>query len=293
MPALIDLRRRIKSVQNTQQITQAMKSVATAKFQKAQKSVLEGRPHWHNFPKLAAKVVSWAGAEKHPLLQKREEKRVVGLVITSDKGLCGAFNSNLLTEAQQFFTHKSTQADVRLVLMGKKAVAFFDKQDFPKDRIYRDRIHKLTPQDLEELAEYMMRLYALNQTDAVYAVYNEFKSILAPRVSVTKLLPLEPQEAVTAESEFGQIETGPDIEPPPPYFLDAFLSRHVVDQMCHFFHESQAAEQAARMMAMDNATNNAGDLIHDLTLVLNKVRQASITKELLEIMTAVEALGKK
>ena len=107
MPALIDLRRRIKSVHNTQQITQAMKSVATAKFRKEQRVVLESRPHWHNFPDLTANVASWVGADLFPLLQKREEKKIVGLVITSDKGLCGAFNSNLLEEASSFFKKKS------------------------------------------------------------------------------------------------------------------------------------------------------------------------------------------
>ena len=130
MPAINDLRRRIKSVKNTQQITQAMKSVATAKFRKAQRMVLEGRPYWHNFSGLMSNVSTWLGAELHPLLQKREEKEIICLVITSDKGMCGAFNSNLLLKTLSFLEDKSSEAKVRLVLMGKKAVSFFDKQTF-------------------------------------------------------------------------------------------------------------------------------------------------------------------
>jgi F-type H+-transporting ATPase subunit gamma len=293
MPVLIDLRRRIKSVHNTQQITQAMKSVATAKFRKEQKSVLEGRPHWHNFPDLLSRIVSWVGADLNPLLQKREEKKIVGLVITSDKGLCGAYNSNLLEEASVFFKKKSEQAEVQLVLLGKKAVSFFEKKTYTKNRVYRDSIHKLSQKELDELALFLMRLYILNRTDAVYLIYNEFKSILAPRISISKLLPLEPPPSQEDETGVSQAGFKPDLEPPPLYFLDVLLSQHVKDQIHHVYRESQAAEQAARMMAMDNATKNAEDLIHDLTLVMNKLRQASITKELLEIMTAVEALGKK
>lgn len=287
MPAIIDLRRRIKSVKNTQQITQAMKSVSTAKFRKAQKTVLECRPYWHNFSGLMANVSTWVGAELHPLLKKREEKRIICLVITSDKGLCGAFNSNLLSRTSAFLNDKSALSEVRLVLMGKKAVSFFEKQTYVKDRIYADQIHKLSQEDLKELALYLMRQYVLNQTDAVYVAYNEFKSILAPKLTITKLLPLEPPDVQEEEP------TEPELEPRSPHLLEAFLSLYVEDQVQHFFHESQAAEQAARMMAMDNATKNAEDLIKELRLALNKMRQASITKELLEIITAVEALGKK
>ncbi|MCJ7580692.1 MAG: ATP synthase F1 subunit gamma [Candidatus Aminicenantes bacterium] len=287
MPAIIDLRRRIKSVNNTQQITQAMKSVATAKFRQAQRSVLEGRPYWHNFSGLMANVSTWVGAELHPLLQKREEKKIICLVITSDKGMCGAFNSNLLLKTLSFLEDKSALSEVRLVLMGKKAVSFFRKLTFIKDRAYADQIHKLTQEDLKELAHYLMRLYVLNQTDAVYVAYNEFKSILAPKLTITKLLPLEPPDIL----EEGLPES--ELEPRSSSLLEPFFSLYIEDQINHFYHESQAAEQAARMMAMDNATKNAEELIDELRMVLNKMRQASITKELLEIITAVEALGKK
>ena len=287
MPAIIDLRRRIKSVKNTQQITQAMKTVATAKFKKSQRLVLESRPYWHGSPHLMAKVVFWAKKRGHPLLALRDEKRVEGVVISSDKGLAGAFNSNLLTRAHAFFEEKARDARVNLVLVGKKAATFFKKLPFPVDRAYADPLQTLSPEDMKDLAQFLMRLYVFSQTDAVYVVYNEFKSILSPKISITRLLPIS-----SPENQIGE-EFPPDWEPGAVALLEVLLPLYVEVQVQHFFFESEAAEHAARMMAMDNATKNAEDLIGDLTLIMNKFRQASITKELLEIMTAVEALAKK
>ena len=287
MPALIDLRRRIKSVRNTQQITQAMKTVATAKFKKAQRIILESRPYWHGSPDLMAKVVRWAETRGHPLLAKREEKRVEGVVITSDKGLAGAFNANLLAEAHTFFEDKAREARVNLVLIGKKAVNFFKKSPFLVDRSYSEQAQVLSQAGLKDLTQFLMRLYIYSQIDAVYVAYNEFKSILSPSITITRLLPLSPPESPEGE------EIPPGWEPGTVALLESFLPLYVESQIQHFFSESEAAEHAARMMAMDNATNNAEELIGDLTLVMNKIRQASITKELLEIMTAVEALAKK
>ena len=287
MPALIDLRRRIKSVRNTQQITQAMKTVAMAKFKKAQRIILESRPYWHGSPDLMAKVVHWAEKKGHPLLVKRDEKRVEGVVITSDKGLAGAFNSNLLAEALAFFEDKARDASVNLVLIGKKAVNFFKKSPFLVDRSYSEQAQELSQSGLKDLAQFLMRLYIYSQIDAVYVVCNEFKSILSPRITITRLLPLSPPESQEGE------EIPPDWEPGAVALLESLLPLYVENQIQHFFSESEAAEHAARMMAMDNATNNAEELIGDLTLVMNKIRQASITKELLEIMTAVEALAEK
>ena len=287
MPALIDLRRRIKSVKNTQQITQAMKTVSMAKFKKSQRIVLESRPYWHGSPNLLADVVNWADREGHPLLVEREEKKIEGVVITSDKGLCGSFNSNLLMRALSFFEERALHSQVNLVLIGKKAVTFFKKHPFPVDRAYSGQVQKLTLDDLSEMAQVLMRLYVFGKTDAVYVAYNEFKSILFPQVTIVKLLPLSPQEREVQEV------LPLDWEPGEGSILNVLLPIYVENQVRHFFYESSAAEHAARMMAMDNATKNAEDLIADLTLVLNKIRQASITKELLEIMTAVEALGGK
>jgi F-type H+-transporting ATPase subunit gamma len=297
MPALIDLRKRIKSVCNTQQITQAMKTVSTVKFQKAQRTVLESRPKWHDSPELVSEAALWASRSFHPLLAQREEKKIVGLVITSDKGLAGAFNANLLERASSFFAEKAEISDVRLILVGKKAVMFFKKAAYHVLRSYFGQVHKFTAEDCSKLAQFLMDLYMLNKTDAVYVAYNEFKSILAPRVVITKLLPVEfsgdVKKSEGMEKKTMPAGQRPDWDPGALALIHSLLPYHVENQIVHFFSESSAAEHAARMMAMDNATRNAEDLIDDLRLVLNKIRQAAITKELLEIMSAVEALAKK
>jgi F-type H+-transporting ATPase subunit gamma len=287
MPALIDLRRRIRSVQNTQQITQAMKTVSTAKFKKAQRTVLEGRPQWHDLPRLLERIASWAGRQASPLLDRREEKKIEVLIVTSDKGLCGAFNSNLLAKAQAFLQEKSAHCEIGLVLVGKKAVHFFKRQPFAIHLAYAEKVDKLGLREFKEIAQFLMRQYAFSRADAVYLAYNEFKSILAPRLTIARLLPVE-----ETEREAARVSFSPDWEPDAERLLKSLLPLYVETQVYHCFFESLAAEQAARMMAMENATKNAEDLINDLVLVLNKIRQASITKELLEIMTAVEALAK-
>jgi F-type H+-transporting ATPase subunit gamma len=297
MPALIDLRKRIKSVRNTQKITQAMKTVSTAKFHKAQRYVLQSRPHWHGYPELLEEMARWAPPSLHPLLQRREEKRILGMVITSDKGMAGAFNSNLMEAAHEFFEEKARKSDIRLVLIGKKAVLNFKKTEYPVVHSLFGEVNKLTPQDLKELSLLLMEHFILNKTDAIYVAYNEFKSILAPLVTIARLLPVEFGEdgLLTAQVEANDAveRQWPDWDPGMEAMIQTFLPLHVEKQVVHYFMESSAAEHAARMMAMDNATNNAEDLISDLTLVMNKIRQASITKELLEIMSAVEALAKK
>jgi F-type H+-transporting ATPase subunit gamma len=287
MPTLINLRRRIRSVRNSQQITQAMKTVSMAKYKKAQRNVLESRPYWHVFPEIAARVASLAGAEGHPLLAWRKETKAEVVIVTSDKGLAGAFNANLLAEAQSFIREKLGTAAPGLVLVGKKAVNAFRRTRLRVDRAYAERTDKLGRDDVRELAGFLMRLYALHRADAVYLIYNEFRSIVAPRIVVDRLLPVSVPPA-----DGGIPAAAPDWEPEAAALVAAVLPLYVESQVLHALGESQAAEQAARMMAMDNATKNAEDLVADLVLVLNKIRQATITKELLEIMTAVDALAK-
>ena len=285
MPTLIDLRRRIQSVRNSQQITQAMKTVSTAKFRKAQRIVTESRPFWHTFPEIMTRLETWIASLDHPLLDRRLERKIEVLVVTSDKGLAGAFNSNLLARAFAFLEEKKETAEVRLCLVGKKAVAAFKKLDWPVDVTVGDKTDTLSRDEMKDLARFLIRQYAFQRADALYLVYNEFKSILAPRVMTTSLLPLQLDEA--AEGEVGW---PPGWEPAADEIVRAALPLYVESQIQHALFESQAAEHAARMMAMDNATKNAEELIDDLVLLLNKIRQAGITKELLEIMTAVEAL---
>lgn len=288
MPTLIDLRRRIKSVKNTQQVTKAMKTVSTAKFKKAQRTIIEGRPHWHAVPAMLWESARWGGPQAHPFLAVRDERRIHVVIVTSDKGLCGAFNSNLMTRARAFLGEKADSAEVRLALIGKKAVNFFRKLPYAVDRAFPDKTDKLREEDLRRLARDLMRMFLHQETDAVYLAYNEFKSVLAPRVVMTRILPVHPPEPAV----FAHKPETPAWEPSAAGILDTLLPRFIEDQVCHAYFESQASEQAARMMAMDGATQNAGELAHKYVLVLNKIRQSGITKELLEIMTAVEALKK-
>lgn len=285
MATLIDLRRRIRSVQNSRQITQAMKTVATAKFRKAQRTVLEARPFWHLFPELMERLAWWASAGAHPLLLRRDEKKIEVMVVAADKGLAGAYNSNLLAAADAFIAGKAKAAEVRLVVAGKKAAHHFRRTALPVDKVFGDRTDRLTREELRDLAESLMRDYAFQKIDALYIVTNEFKSILAPRIMIHRVLPVEPGPGAEASAALA-----PDWEPGDGRLAAFLLPLYVESQIHHAFHESQAAEQAARMMAMDNATKNAEELIDALVLQLNKIRQAGITKELLEIMTAVEAL---
>jgi F-type H+-transporting ATPase subunit gamma len=231
------------------------------------------------------RLAYWACGTGHPLLDRRDEKKAEVLVLTSDKGLAGAFNSNLLTAAHAFIEEKRTSADVRLVVMGKKAAGFFRKCPWPVDRSFGDRTDKLSRDEVRDLAEFLMRQYTYQKIDAVYLVYNEFRSIVAPRIVTEKLLPFVPNPGPEASAAWP-----PDWEPDAARLVQFILPLYMEGQIHHALHESQTAEQAARMMAMDNATKNAEDLVEDLVLVLNKIRQAGITKELLEIMTAVEAL---
>jgi F-type H+-transporting ATPase subunit gamma len=291
MPTLLDLRRRIKSVKNTQQVTKAMKTVSTAKFKKAQRVIIEGRPHWHGAPALVWDVARWTEGRGHPLLLPREERRVHVIVLTSDKGLCGAFNSNLLNRVQEFLDEKSKTAAVRLIVIGKKAAHYFKKQAFPIDRVLGDKTDHLGEDVLGDIARQMVQLFLFQETDAVYLAFNEFKSVLSPRINIKRLIPVVPPEQSLRHNHPGGTVV-PAWEPGLRGVLDAWLPLFIEDQLGHAYYESQAAEQAARMMAMDSASRNAGELIHKYFLVMNKIRQAGITKELLEIMTAVEALKK-
>lgn len=285
MPTLIDLRRRIQSVRNSQQVTQAMKTVATARFKKAHRQVVERRPFWHAFPGLAIALSRESGPGLHPFLEIRPEKRIEVVVVTSDKGLCGAFNSNLLATAATFLEQKKEKAALELVAVGRKASAHFRRLKYPVIRTYAEGVDKKVAEISRELSRHFEYRFVLKQVDAVYVIYNEFRSIIAPRITVSRLLP------VTGEGPDLPADClQPDWEPEAGRLIDYLLRFYLKYQLQHYLLESQAAEQASRMMAMENATKNAEELISDLVLLLNKIRQASITRELLEIQTAVEAL---
>ena len=286
MPALIDLRRRIQSVRNSQQVTQAMKTVATARYKKAHRVVSERRPFWHTFPGLALSLTEAFSLPVHPLLQLRPEKKIAVVVITSDKGLCGAFNSNLLNLVSEFLQRKKSEVEIQAIPVGKKAVNFFRNQDYRVEKQYFERVEKKVSEISRDLSIYLERQFYFFRVDAVYVFYNEFRSIISPRITLTRVLPLSSETGELKKT--GAVEF--DWEPEASRLIDYLLKFYLGYQVQHFLYESQAAEQAARMMAMENATRNAEELISDLILLLNKMRQASITRELLEIQTAVEAL---
>lgn len=285
MPTLIDLRRRIRSVRNSQQITQAMKTVATARFKKAHRSVVERGPFWHTFPELAVSLSRKLDLPEHPYLQVRQEKKILTIVITSDKGLCGSFNSNLLEMASRFLQEKKESSEILVIPVGKKAVNFFKRTSYRLEKSFLDRVEKKVKEISHELGRHLDYLFVFQKIDAVYVIYNEFRSIIAPRITLTRFLPII---GVSDQSGVGYLE--PDWEPEAQRIIDYLLKFYLKSQVQHFLLESQAAEQASRMMAMENATKNAEELISDLVLLMNKLRQASITKELLEIQTAVEAM---
>ncbi len=285
MSTIIDLRRRIQSVRNSQQITQAMKTVATSRYRRAQKQVVARRPFWHTFPELVVSLTRELNLAEHPYLQVRPEKKLLVVVITSDKGLCGAFNSNLLNLAASFINEKGKDSQLALIPIGKKAVNFARNFSWPVAISYSDGVEKKITAISQSLSRYFDYEFTRQNVDAIYLIYNEFRSVLAPRLTATRLLPL-----VADLSGRSAEHLEPIWEQEASTMISYLLKFYLKSQLEHVLFESQVAEQAARMMAMENASRNAKELISSLVLLLNKMRQAAITKELLEIQTTVEAL---
>ncbi len=286
MPSLIDFRRRIRSVKNTQQITKAMKMVSAAKLRRAQDRVIAARPYSKMLREMLSNVAAAAGdneaASENPLLAVREQKKALLVVVTADRGLCGGFNGNLIKRAVAF-VRENPGIEFTFDLVGRKGRDFFKKRYsgvsgemvgiFLKSPAYADAI---------ELSKRVMQQYADGEIDAVYLAVNEFKSVMAPNITVKRILPLE----VPAESGAGDYVYEQD----PVELLGTLLPRYVEVQMYGALLESAAAEHAARMTAMDSASSNAGDVIEKLTLYMNRVRQAAITKEIIEIVSGASAL---
>jgi F-type H+-transporting ATPase subunit gamma len=280
MPSLIDLRRRIRSVKNTQQVTKAMKMVSAAKLRRAQDRTIAARPYAAMFRQvladIAAAVAGDDDAGSHPLLARRPENRILLLVLTADRGLAGAFNTNLLKASHQFMVERPS-AEVELYLLGRKGRDFWRKREVG---ILAERIgisQKPAYEDAAQVAEAMRGRFERAETDAVYLLYNEFKGVLAQKLTIARALPLEiPQGAAAADFIFEQ---------PPAELLGGLLPRYFEIAIYQAMLESAAAEQAARMTAMDAATSNAGEMIDKLTLYMNRVRQASITREIIEVVS--------
>lgn len=284
MPTLLDMRRKIKSVRNTQQMTKAMKTVSAAKLKKTQTKMLSAKPYSYLLSKTIKSIASRVGSQTHPFLEARDEKNVDIIVITSDKGLCGAFNSNIIDKAEKFVSSLKDK-NFNLILVGKKGKDYFSKRGYPIRRAWTDVLFKFCYESSLEISEFILSLYEKRITDSIYAVYNEFKSIVRHDIVIEKLLPLEPIEEIEGYSEF-------IFEYPPEEIFSHLLPLYVKFSIYHTILESAVSEHASRMIAMENASRNAEDMIDRLTLLLNKIRQTSITKEIIEITTAVEALAK-
>jgi|SRR6185437_13367371 len=287
MPSLIDLRRRIRSVKNMQQITKAMKMVSAAKLRRAQERAVASRPYAAMLSRVLSNVAAAAAGlqetEDLPLLQAREEKKIQLIVVSSDTGLAGAFNSNLFRLAQRFIDeHRGV--DLKIEAIGRKARDYFRKRNFSLTGEHVGIVDKPAYDQAAAIADKMIQGFRNSDLDSVYIVVNEFKNVMAPRLVLRKILPIELPE---------DKDNRPDYiyEEPPHELLKVLLPRYVEMEIYRALLESISAYHAARMTAMDAASSNAGDVIQDLTLNLNRVRQAHITREIIEIVSGAAALG--
>ena len=287
MATLRDIRRRIRSVESTQKITRAMKLVAAAKLRRAQERIMSARPYAVKMAELLSSLIRRAEGEAHPLLVRREAARKRLVIITADKGLCGAFNSNIL-RASLAFLREQGETSVTLVVVGKKARDFYRRRPYQIKSEMLGFFDRLAYSHAQELAGGLMQEYLAGEVDEVHLMYNEFRSVAVQRVKREQLLPIEP--AATPDGE-GEAAAGDYIyEPSPEAILAALLPRHVTTQVYRALMESVAGEYGARMTAMEAATKNAKEMIGVLTIQYNKARQERITKELLDIVGGAEAL---
>jgi F-type H+-transporting ATPase subunit gamma len=285
MATLRDIQRRIRSVQSTQKITKAMKLVAASKFRRAQERILAARPYATKMRELLAGLGGYAGDEPNPLLTRRETGRRRLVIITADKGLCGAFNSNILRESLRFL-RGAAEASVTLVVVGKKARDFYRRRQFAVKSEMLGIFDRLAYAHAQELADELMRDYVAGEVDEVQLMYNEFRSVAVQHPVRQQLLPIETEGDGNGD--------GPQeeylYEPGPDAILASLLPRHVTVQVFRALMESAAGEYGARMTAMEAASKNAREMIHLLTIQYNKARQERITKELLDIVGGAEAL---
>ncbi len=287
MPAgqLIDLRRRVRSVKNIQQITRAMKFISASRLRRAQDRIFSARPYANRMLAVLNSLATRVDASSHPLLQRRDEERVMLVVITSDKGLCGSFNSNIIKGATAHIRSEAANKELSLALVGRKGNEWFKSRPWPIQHRYVNIMAKVDRKYAKELAQSLIDYYASSQIDSVHVVYNEFKSVIRQQLLIEPLLPirkLESKEEALLEYIFEQ---------PPEQILGSILPRHVETQLFRAMLESEAAEHAARMTAMDAATRNAREMIDSLTLKMNRIRQASITTELIEVVSGADALS--
>ena len=285
MPSLIDIRRRIRSVKNTQQITRALKLISASKLRRAQDRVIAARPYSQNLRTLLANLTAAAAGDdrlaESLLLAHREERRVAIILMTSDMGRAGAFNANLVRASDRFIADRSG-IEPELITVGKKGRDHYRKRSW---RIVAEHLGILTRPEYssaEKIAEATIERFRKAEIDAVYLIYNEFKSVLSQKLTTVKVLPVELPEKKEVRNYI--------FEQPPAEMLERLLPRYVGTTIYQGMLETAAAEHAARMTAMDSATSNAGKVIDHLTLTMNRARQAAITKEIIEVVSGAAAL---
>jgi F-type H+-transporting ATPase subunit gamma len=290
MATLRDIRKRLKAIQSTKKITAAMKMVAAAKMRKVQDRMLNLRPYASRMVTVLNDLAKVAEREIHPLLALRMKKNVEVLVITSDKGLCGAFNTNILKAANNYINDlKKEGVEFTLSIAGRKARDFFKRRSIPMRNSWVGLSGRISYANAQEIANNLTEGYTSETFDEVVVIYNEFKSMIAQKVTIMKLLPVGVIEGEEAQKE-ASMTADYLYEPSRAAIFERLLPKYIEIQVYRALLESSAAEEAARMAAMENATKNCSELITKVTLLANKVRQASITKELMDIVGGVEAL---
>ena len=287
MPSLIDLRRRIRAVKSTQQITKAMKMIAASRLRRAQERVVAARPFAQRMLRVLNGLVSRVDQGAHPLLRTPEagRGRPLLIVISGDRGLCGSFNSNIIKTAGQFIVREGQGGEIVLGLIGRKGRDFFRRRGFDIRYESVGIFQKLSFNDAVPIAEVAIEQFTSGAASSVYLVYNEFKSVMSQRIVVERLLPisrLEGEQSPGATTEYLY-------EPAPEVIFKELLPRHVQVQVYRALLESNAAFFAAQMTAMDAATRNSADMLDNLTLYMNKVRQAAITREIIEVVSGAAA----
>jgi F-type H+-transporting ATPase subunit gamma len=291
MPSLIDLRRRIRAVKSTQQITKAMKMIAASRLKRAQDRVVAARPFAQRMLTVLNGLVSRVEADAHPLLRTPDQSsgRSLLIVITADRGLCGSFNSNVIKAAGQFITSDAQGREVALGLVGRKGRDFFRRRGFDVRYEAAGIFQRLSFSDAQRLADAAIEEFTSGNASSVYLVYNEFKSVIAQKLVVERLLPIPRLELESAGAAAAAPPGDYIFEPAPEEIFTTLLPRHVQVQVYRALLESNAAFFAAQMTAMDAATRNSAEMIDALTLYMNKVRQAAITREIIEVVSGAAA----
>jgi F-type H+-transporting ATPase subunit gamma len=291
MPSLLDIRRRIRAVKSTQQITKAMKMVAASKLRKAQERTQQARPFATQMLRVLNSLATRVDPSTHPLLDERTKPlaggRVLLFVITADRGLCGSFNTNVIKSAGQFITENPGR-QVALGLIGRRGRDFFAKRGFDVRYEHVNLFQAIKYEHAKAIAKAGMDAFLGGEVDSVYLIYNEFKSVMVQRVVVERLLPIARLDIQAPEGAAPMADYL--YEPGPEQLLTNLIPTHVEVQVYRALLESNAAFYAAQMTAMDAATRNSGEMIEGLTLYMNKVRQAAITREIIEVVSGAQAL---